>query len=131
MTAYEDIIIHPWGIGWDVERANAEDAGFNDTVAVGLFPAGRSPYGCHDMAGQVWEWCSTLWGEDMALPSFTYLYWEDGREDVSAPDRLRGVLRGGCFSSGPLKASATYRGSLEAQGYWRGNGFRIAVVMAL
>ncbi len=131
MTAHEEMIIHPWGIGWDVERANAEDAGFNDTVAVGLFPAGRSPYGCHDMAGQVWEWCSTLWGEDMALPSFTYPYREDGREDVSAPDRVRRVLRGGCFSSVPLKASATYRGSLEAQGYWRGNGFRIAVAMAL
>ncbi len=89
MRADEEMIIHPWGIGWDVERANAEYAGFNDTVAVGLFPAGRSPYGCHDMAGQVWEWCSTLWGEDMALPSFTYPYREDGREDVSAPDRVR------------------------------------------
>ncbi len=127
MTADGEIILHPWGHGWDVEQANAEDAGFNDTVAVGLFPAGRSPYGCHDMAGQVWEWCSTLWGEDMTTPSFAYPYRIDGREDASAPDRVRRVLRGGCFSSVPPKASATYRGSLEAQGYWRGNGFRIAV----
>ncbi len=66
--AEDDAVIHPWGLGWNPDRANAEDAGFNDTVAVGLFPAGRSPYGCQDMAGQVWEWCSTLWGTDMATP---------------------------------------------------------------
>ena len=123
----DEAVIHPWGLGWDVDRANAEDAGFNDTVAVGLFPAGRSPYGCHDMAGQVWEWCSTLWGEEMATPSFTYPYREDGREAEAAPDKVRRVLRGGCFSSVPFKASSTYRGSLEAHGYWRGNGFRVVV----
>jgi iron(II)-dependent oxidoreductase len=40
------------------------------------------------------------------------------------------VLRGGCFSSGPAKANASYRGSLEANGFWRGNGFRVVVAPA-
>jgi iron(II)-dependent oxidoreductase len=79
------------------------------------------------MAGQVWEWCSTLWGEEMAVPSLIYPYRHDDREDDLAPDNVRRVLRGGCFSSGAAKANATYRGSLEAGGFWRGNGFRIAV----
>ena len=79
--------------------------------------------------GQVWEWCTTLWGEDMATPSYAYPYpWEDdGREDPGAPGAVRRVLRGGCFSSNKTKASCTYRGSLEANGFWRGNGFRVVV----
>lgn len=123
-------VVHPWGLAWDDDRANGETTGSNDTCAVGLFPRGRSPHGCHDMAGQVWEWCLTLWGEDMARPSFAYPWRDDGREALDAPDRVRRVLRGGCFSSGPAKANASYRGSLEANGFWRGNGFRIVVARA-
>jgi iron(II)-dependent oxidoreductase len=122
-----DRIVYPWAGVWRDCAANAEPAGFNDTTSVGLFPQGKSPYGCHDMAGQVWEWCSTLWGEAMATPSFAYPYRPDGRENQQAPDSVRRVLRGGCFSSGSQKACATYRGSLEANGFWRGNGFRIVV----
>jgi len=117
--------VHPWGETWDDDRVNGETTGLNDSCAVGLFPRGRSPWGCEDMAGQVWEWCSTLWGEDMARPDFAYPWRDDGREARDAPDRVRRVLRGGCFSSGPAKANVAYRGSLEANGFWRGNGFRI------
>jgi iron(II)-dependent oxidoreductase len=120
-----DGFVHPWGLDWDDDRVNGETTGANDICAVGLFPRGRSPYGCFDMAGQVWEWCLTLWGEDMARPSFAYPWRDDGREAPDAPDAVRRVLRGGCFSSGPAKANVAYRGSLEAGGFWRGNGFRI------
>ncbi len=121
-------VVYPWGHLWAHDVANSEETGFNDTCTVGLFPKGRSPYGCYDMAGQVWEWCTTLWGDDMATPSFRYPYWlNDGREDRDAAPSIRRVLRGGCFSSGKLKACCTYRGSLEPDGFWRGNGFRIVV----
>jgi iron(II)-dependent oxidoreductase len=120
--------VWPWGSVWLDDTANFEETGFNEPCAVGLFPKGRSPYGCYDMAGQVWEWCSTLWGEDMSKPSLQYPYRvDDGREDQDAPDRFRRVLRGGCFSSGRLKVSSDYRGSLEPTGFWRGNGFRVVV----
>lgn len=120
-------ILYPWGNLWQEDAANSEEAGFNTTCTVGLFPKGRSAYGCFDMAGQVWEWCATLWGEDMATPSFRYPYREDGREEREAGPAVRRVLRGGCFSSGQQKACCTYRGSLEPDGFWRGNGFRIVV----
>ncbi len=123
----DETIVYPWGAAWIADSANSEEAGFNNTCTVGLFPKGRSPYGCYDMTGQVWEWGTTLWGEDMAAPSFQYPYRDDGREATDAPAAIRRVLRGGCFSSNRLKACCTYRGSLEPDGFWRGNGFRIVV----
>lgn len=121
--------IYPWGTNFATSLSNCEELGLNNKCAVGLFPHSRSPFGCYDMTGQVWEWCTTLWGEDMATP--TYMYpWKssDGREDLDADGSIRRVLRGGCFSSGQAKATCTYRGSLEPTGFWRGNGFRVVVV---
>ena len=123
----KDSCVYPWQGHWQADRTNAEEEGLNDTCAVGLYPKGVSPYGCHDMCGQVWEWTSSLWGEDMTSPAFAYPYREDGREDVGAGPKVRRVLRGGCFSSGRAKACCAYRGSLEPNGFWRGNGFRIVV----
>ena len=49
-------LIYPWGRQWKegVARVDLDvDAG---PCAVGSFPEGASPYGCHDMGGNVWEW---------------------------------------------------------------------------
>jgi len=43
----------PWGKEFDAARCNGSGAG---TTPVGSFSAGRSPFGCDDMAGNVWEW---------------------------------------------------------------------------
>jgi formylglycine-generating enzyme required for sulfatase activity/uncharacterized caspase-like protein len=46
---------YPWGEQWDSSRANAENK-LGKTVPVGSYAGGLSPYGAHDMAGNVWEW---------------------------------------------------------------------------
>lgn len=49
----------PWGDDWDAGRLNSYDRGPFDTVPVGSFPAGASPFGLLDAAGQVFEWTAT------------------------------------------------------------------------
>lgn len=48
--------LYPWGNDWDDQRANTAESGQGGPVPVGGFPAGASPYGALDMAGNVAEW---------------------------------------------------------------------------
>jgi formylglycine-generating enzyme required for sulfatase activity len=110
--------IYPWGDGWDAKRCNAREGGKAGTTPVGAYPQGASPYGVLDMAGNVWEWCHSLYRP--------YPYnAADGREDAEAGD-LR-VLRGGAFLSDAWDVRCAGR-SWGDPGNWLGfYGFRIVL----
>lgn len=42
----------------EVVLCNSEESGLGRTSPVGIFPQSMSHCGSHDMAGNVWEWCS-------------------------------------------------------------------------
>ena len=46
----------PWGDEFAKEKGNTPQYGHGDTMVVGSFPQGKSPYGVHDLAGNVFEW---------------------------------------------------------------------------
>jgi formylglycine-generating enzyme required for sulfatase activity len=47
---------YPWGDAFDRHNANTRETGVHTTTPVGAFPAGRSPFGALDMAGNVEEY---------------------------------------------------------------------------
>jgi formylglycine-generating enzyme required for sulfatase activity len=55
--------IYPWGDQWDATRCSAERGDQVDATSVDAHPAGASPYGLLDMAGNVWEWTRSLEGQ--------------------------------------------------------------------
>ena len=57
----------PWGNDYDPNLLNSHDKGPFDTVPVGKFPAGASPFGMLDAAGQVFEWTATEAGPKRAI----------------------------------------------------------------
>jgi formylglycine-generating enzyme required for sulfatase activity len=50
---------YPWGNEFDEKKCNCYLTGIEALTPVGKFPEGASPHGCHDMAGNVWEWTKT------------------------------------------------------------------------
>lgn len=91
---------YPWGDAPPTDKLCNFNQNVKDTTPVGNYPDGASPYGCLDMAGNVLEWTSSLWGKDVFKPDFGYPYDpSDGREDISAPDSVYRVVRGGSWWS--------------------------------
>jgi formylglycine-generating enzyme required for sulfatase activity len=51
---------YPWGDEFDPARCNTDESKIGTTTPVGRYsPGGDSPYGCADMAGNVWEWTAS------------------------------------------------------------------------
>jgi formylglycine-generating enzyme required for sulfatase activity len=115
---------YPWGEAEDVAlRCNMADSGLNATCAVGMFPGGVSPYGLHDMSGNVWEWCSTIWNEK-AYPFKVSNEWEEkylNRTNVRA-------LRGGSWFYFECYTRCARRYGDDPNDWLNGIGFRIVVV---
>lgn len=108
----------PWSGEFDPVRVNVWETGIGAICAVGCFPLGSSPCGALDMAGNVWEWCHTLYRP------YPYAA-EDGREDSSAQGRR--VLRGGSFDVSGGGARSAYRFHIVPDGFSDRLGFRVVV----
>ncbi len=110
--------IFPWGDKPDPNRANYDDTGIGTTSAVGCFLGGTSPYGVHDLSGNVWEWCHSLYEDYVYDPA-------DGRENPEAGG-IR-VLRGGAFFKYEWIVRCAYRGRFNPSYRLDGIGFRVVL----
>ncbi|MGD9750703.1 MAG: formylglycine-generating enzyme family protein [Acidimicrobiia bacterium] len=108
----------PWGDAWEPHRANTAEAGPLQTTPVGLYHEGRSPFGLHDVAGNVEEYVSDRYaaypGGEPVDDDLTSLYGETYR-----------IARGGSYARhGDLARCRRRHGWYPSDHY--AMGFRLA-----
>ena len=96
---------YPWGDEFDKERCNSEQTGVNGTTPVTKYVNGVSLFGCYDMAGNVWEWTASWYGNEQ--------------------DGLR-VIRGGSWDDRQGNLRSSYRNGNTADNRDNDIGFRLA-----
>lgn len=128
-----DTRAYPWGDAAPTcAFANFFDYGpytdcVGDTAASGSYPAGASPYGVMEMAGNVWEWVNDWYHENY----YSFSPGSNPQGPVTGSCTCR-VMRGGSWSFHPYAAvynlrtanrGSSYPGDEDIVGY---TGFRCA-----
>jgi formylglycine-generating enzyme required for sulfatase activity len=110
--------MYPWGDEYITGYANVNESTLDrsghylrQTLAVGVYPQGASPYGVLDMTGNVWEWCANLYDDP----------------DNDALDEIGPrILRGGSWYNNQQSGRTWFRVSGDADGRTALVGFRLA-----
>jgi formylglycine-generating enzyme required for sulfatase activity len=113
--------LYPWGNKFNKKNCNTNVSNIGTTNEIDRYPQGCSPYGVYEMAGNVWEWTSSIFSSYPYNPV-------DGREDP-ASDKHR-VLRGGSWLLEPKVARAACRNSEHPRnfvGHFIDVGFRLVL----
>ncbi len=97
--------LYPWGYQPPVPgvHANIDQLG-GGTAPAGAYPAGRSPYGCLGMIGDLWEWTSS---DFTGYPGFLPYPYREYSEVFFGPDHK--VLRGGSWATRARVITAAFR----------------------
>jgi formylglycine-generating enzyme required for sulfatase activity len=125
---------YPWGNEFDGTLLNYCDAqcehnhtdetyddGFPVTAPVGSYPAGASPYGALDMAGNVWEWVADWFAQDY--------YAVSPAENPQGPDEgIHRVVRGGSWFTDDIGSRVANRFDTAPVTYYSLLGFRCVLV---
>jgi formylglycine-generating enzyme required for sulfatase activity len=115
--------IYPWGNKSPTVDLCNFGQNVHGTVPVGTYsPQGDSPYGCADMAGNVYEWTQNIFRE--------YPYAGDAREKIEGESDARfRMTRGGSFYDGidgTGSTTCTWRGMISPVAHYMDLGFRVA-----
>ncbi|MCP4423017.1 MAG: SUMF1/EgtB/PvdO family nonheme iron enzyme [Chloroflexi bacterium] len=118
---------YAYGDKYDNGRCNTFETHIRRTTPVGIFPNGHTLESIHDLSGNVWEWTSTIWGQENRS-DFPYPYdAKDGRENIE-DGASRRVLRGGSWLNSQLVARAASRDYSFPDDRYYVDGFRVVVV---
>ena len=97
--------VYPWGNEFVQNNCNTSESGILQTTPVVKYLENRSPYGCIDMVGNVWEWTDS---------------WYNEKEEQK-------VLRGSSWSFNQHFASCAFRHGLLPNSSYSSSGFRCAM----
>ena len=111
---------YPWGENIDSELANYGDH-VGDSMEVGQYEAGQSPYGVYDMAGNVWEWVADWYSSTFYLDTPL-------ANPVGPPSGEYRVLRGGSWHDAEQYVRTSNRGWNQLEFFYNVDfGFRCAM----
>ena len=112
--------IFPWGNESPSEKsANLLESYQWGCTEIGSYPEGVSPYGCHQMIGDIWEWTAS---EFVGYPGFKTGF--DEYNDKWFTNQK--VLRGGSFGTPKMSIRGSYRNFFRLDERWLFSGFRCA-----
>jgi formylglycine-generating enzyme required for sulfatase activity len=94
---------------------SALNAAGGNTTPVGSYEAGKSAYGCYDMAGNLWNWCDTT------------IVATNGAEKGKTVNEIRG---GSWYATGSSCRSVSIGEGRAATGSYNTVGFRIVMLPA-
>ncbi len=109
---------YPWGEVFDRNLCNSDESGLHRTSPVGIYPKGKSPYGCFDMAGNIEEWCFD-WYNDKYYANCS------DRNPKGPSDGTYRVFRGGSWNNTARICRSAYRSFIDPRGRSRDLGFRL------
>lgn len=111
--------VFPWGNDSPSSQANLLESYLWSCSEIGSYPDGKSPSGCHQMIGDVWEWTSS---EFVGYPGFKTGF--DEYNDKWFTNQK--VLRGGSFGTPKMSIRGSYRNFFRLDERWLFSGFRCA-----
>lgn len=95
---------YPWGNHLPTSRHCNHDHWVGHTTPVTAYPLNRSPYGCEDMLGNVWEWTASWFNGYPGFRSYPYPGYSQAYFD-----QQHRVLRGGSWATRPWALRSSFR----------------------
>ncbi|MGC1379328.1 MAG: SUMF1/EgtB/PvdO family nonheme iron enzyme [Anaerolineales bacterium] len=115
-----EALLYPWGNQKPTENLCNYGNNAGKTTPVGKYsPHGDSPYGCVDMAGNVWEWCADWYSAD-------YYKNAPAKNPPGPPSWHYRVLRGGSWGLSDDNVRSANRGRNSPTDTFNIYGFRCA-----
>jgi formylglycine-generating enzyme required for sulfatase activity len=109
--------VYPWGNQTPNTTLANFDMNVGDTTEVGKYPAGASPYGALDMAGNVWQWVADRYEKN-------YYQTSPERNPTGPGSGSLRVMRGGAFYFDSSAERSAARMGIDPDLTWDPNGFR-------
>ncbi|MDX2074895.1 MAG: SUMF1/EgtB/PvdO family nonheme iron enzyme [bacterium] len=98
---------YPWGVEYDKTRCNTRESEIRIPTVVTRYTNGVSPFGIHDMMGNVWEWSA------------------DATDDSNRAGIRKQIIRGGSFTSPIDRADPHFFYDLDPNTFHITIGFRV------